>query len=126
MYSNCFTASGGNATAQAICNNEENNCGHLDPKLFVAVAVATNTGLGVGAKVGIAIGAVFIVLLLLTIAYLVRKRRNRDRAVEPAKEMRQEMSAAGLHEVPQLETKEKPGELEGRAMERKPLQHELP
>jgi Na+/glutamate symporter len=70
-------------------------------------------GLSTGAKVGIAIGTVVGVFGLVLGGYLLARRGKEDLNTHPGTA---ELNNNGIHEIPQLETKERPGELEGRGL----------
>ncbi|KUJ23360.1 uncharacterized protein LY89DRAFT_713842 [Mollisia scopiformis] len=81
----------------------------------------TATGLSAGAKAGIGIGATVGVLLLCIGGYMLwwQRRRALFQLSDPQVP---ELSTNGILEIPQLETREKPGELQADAI---PRVHEL-
>ncbi|CZR51672.1 uncharacterized protein PAC_01549 [Phialocephala subalpina] len=86
----------------------------------------TSAGLSTGTKAGIAIGAILGVILLCTGGYLLgRRHRGASLDREDKHPNVPELSTNGLHEIPQLETKERPGELSGAAITRPSRSHEL-
>lgn len=71
-----------------------------------------STGLSTGAKAGIAIGAIIGVILLCMGGYLLGRRHSGGSLGREDKHPSvPELSTNGLYEIPQLETKERPGEL---------------
>jgi len=71
------------------------------------------TGLSTGAKVGIAIGTVGGVIGLVLGGYFLGRRGKEDLNTHPGMAG---LSHNWIHEIPQLETKERLGELEGRGL----------
>jgi hypothetical protein len=73
------------------------------------------TGLSTGAKVGIrnCYGTVGGVVGRVLGGYFLGRRGKEDLNAHPGMA---ELSHNGIHEIPQLETKERPGELEGRGL----------
>jgi hypothetical protein len=75
--------------------------------------ISNTDGLSTAAKVGIAIRTVVGVFGLVLGGYLLGRRRKDHLNTHPGMA---ELSHNGIHEILQLETKERPGELEGREL----------